>query len=132
MRPQQLPHPWKGLLVAVLGFLTVWALWPLIWLGLSFPRLSGQEPDTPALFAAAPRVFLTGAVVKVSGPAGAVPGRYLLRSQERLDDHLAAQGWTFTDQMGAGRFYQQPGHRLTATCRLYTRHFSVCQVSAPE
>lgn len=73
-------------------------------------------------------------MVKVSSPAGAVPGRYLPRSQARLDDHLAAQGWTFTDQLGAARLYVQLGHRLWAMCRLYTytRHFSVCQVSAPE
>lgn len=123
---------WKGPVVAGLGLLTVWALWPLLWLGLSFPRLARQEPDTPVLFAAAPRVFLTGEVIKVSGPAQQVQGRYLLHSPEQLDDRLAARGWGFVDQMGAGRFYEQTGQRLTATCRLYTRHFNVCKVSPPE
>lgn len=118
--------------MAASGLGAVWLLWPLIWLGLSFPHLSQQEPDTAPLYAAAPRVYLTGTGVKVGGPAGAVQGRYLTRSQERLDEHLAAQAWRLADQTGAARFYRRPGHRLSATCRLYTRQLGVCNVSAPE
>ena len=101
-------------------------------LGLSFPHLSRQEEDTAALYAAVARVYFTGAVVRVSGPADTVQGRYLLRLQERSDERPAAQDWRFVDQAGDARFYEQPGHRLSATCRLFTRQFSVCEVSAPE
>lgn len=128
------PHRfrWQGLTVAFLGALTVWVLWPLIWMLLTSPTLKRQERDAAALFAAAPRVYFTGRLVKVSGPPDAVPGRYLMRSAKSLDDHLMAQGWTFKDQMGAGRFYRRPGQRLDSTCRLFTGYFNVCTVSPPE
>ncbi len=112
-------------MVAGLGFLTVWALWPLIWLGLSFGSLRTQETDAAPLLWAAPGAFLSG-LVRVSGAPHQIDGRYLLRSEDNLDRKLRSAGWTFVDQMGASRFYHQSEARLTTTCRQFSRYFSVC------
>lgn len=119
-------------MTAALGALTVWWLWPLCWMLLTSPALKRQERDAAALFAAAPRAYFTGAVVRVSGPASGVQGRYLMRSAAQLDEYLAARGWTFADQMGAARLYRRPGQRLDGVCRLYTGYFNACTVSPPE
>jgi len=136
MIPVAPPSPrhfrWKGLAVASLGTFMVWILWPLIWMLLTSPALKRQERDAAALFAAAPQVYFTGKLVKVSGSPDAVPGLYMMRSEQSLDDHLTARGWTFKEQMGAGRLYRRPGQRLDSTCRLFTGSFNVCTVSPPE
>lgn len=116
------PHPshWKGALVAALGFLTVWALWPLIWMLLISGTLRTQETDAGVLLRAAPRAFLSG-LVRVGGAPHQIDGRYLLRSQDNLDRKLRDTGWTFDDQMGASRFYHHGKTRLTTTCRQFSR-----------
>ncbi|EYB66910.1 hypothetical protein DEIPH_ctg064orf0085 [Deinococcus phoenicis] len=129
MRLSSPPPNWKGLLVATLGFLTVWLLWPLLWVLLSFGTLHAQESDAAALLRAAPRAFL-GGLIRVSGPPHRLDGRYLMRSQDELDRRLREAGWTFDDQMGAARFYQHGGKKLSTTCRQFTRHFSVCEARA--
>lgn len=123
------PHPnWKGLLVAALGFLTVWSLWPLLWLLLSFGTLHTQERDAGGLVRAAPRAFL-GGLIRVSGPPHQLDGRYLMRSEDSLDGKFSDAGWTFDDQMGATRLYHQGETRLATTCRKFSRYFSVCEAS---
>lgn len=122
---------WRPFLLgAVLLALLVWS-GPLLWLALNFSSLSRQEPGAASLFAAAPRVHLTGRVVKVSGPPDVPWGRYLLRGDGPLHPVLARFGWVHTDQFGAAHVYTQGQRRLDANCRKFSRFFSVCVVAPP-
>ena len=107
----------------------LWALWPLLWLLISAPSLSRQEPHAAQLFAAAPKVYFTGQAAHFSTSGGGFGGHSLLRRQQDLQPLAAAQGWTFTYQMGAGFFFVREGRRAVATCEGFSRGFSACKVS---
>lgn len=123
---------WRPLLIgAALLALLVWS-WPLLWLALNFSSLSAQESGAASLFAAAPRVHLTGQAVKVAGPPDVPWGRYLLREDRQLHDVVARFGWVHTDQFGAASLYVQGARRMEAVCRQFSRSFSVCVVAPPN
>lgn len=113
----------------LLGFALVYALWPLLWLGLNASALQRQEPNAAELFSAAPAVYFTGKPKHFQ--QGGVGGRYLLKGGfgSEIKSLLTNQGWRFADQMGAGYFFEKDGRRAIATCHMFSRHFSVCNVS---
>ncbi|MDO4246034.1 MAG: hypothetical protein Q4C89_08435 [Deinococcus sp.] len=112
---------------ALLGFALVYALWPLLWLGLNSAALNRQEPNAAELFSAAPAVYFTGKPKHFQ--TGSAGGRYLLRDAEQIRPLLLNQGWQFTEQMGAGYFFEKDGRRAVAICKMFSRYFSVCNVS---
>ncbi|MFC6591147.1 hypothetical protein ACFP81_03290 [Deinococcus lacus] len=85
---------------AFVGAAVVYALWPLVWLGISASTLSQQEAGANELFAAAPAVYLTGTPHHFQ--EGGLTGRYLLKSRADVERLFVQQGWRFTNQMGGG------------------------------
>lgn len=117
---------------ALLGFGTVYALWPLLWLGLNSSALHQQEPNAGPLFAAAPTVYFTGQPKHFQEDSeDGVGGRYLLKGGDgsEIKPLLTTQGWQFTEQMGAAYIFEKDGERIEVVCHLFTRHFAVCNVS---
>ena len=110
-----------------LGFALVYAFWPLLWLGLNASALQKQEPKAGELFAAAPAVYFTGKPKHFQ--TGGTGGRYLLKDAKQIQPLLLNQGWQFVEQLGAGYFFEKDKRRTVATCRMFSRHFSVCNVS---
>jgi len=45
-----------------------------------------------------------------------------------LTDFVAARGWTYKDQMGAGIFYEKDGTTLTATSRMFSRRYVLYRI----
>ena len=80
---------------ALLGLALVYALWPLLWLGLNASALSRQEPKAGELFAAAPAVYFTGKPKHFQ--TGSAGGRYLLKDAKQIQPLLLNQGCHFIE-----------------------------------
>lgn len=90
------------------------------------PLLYRESKGDPwPYFAAMARLTLTGAdLVEVGGDETLLMQRCCREPfLGPLNARLAAEGWRFVDQMGAGLVYEKAGNRRIATSRMFSRLF---------
>lgn len=102
-------------------------------LGLTWWLHSGiiQEPLTTMLAAARLEIQQIDIL-----PIGHERNEWIFRTrvasaESPLTRRLAAAGWTYVDQMGAGWFYEKRGERVVVTCRLYSPRYQICRSAMP-
>lgn len=69
-------------------------------------------------------------------PIGRDRNEWLFRArvasaESPLTRQLAAVGWHYVDQMGAGWFYEKEGERVVVICRLYSPRYQICRATIP-
>lgn len=50
------------------------------------------------------------------------------KAYENLKDLMEDEGWQFTEQMGAGFFFQKDGQRLIVSTQMWTGNYVICQM----
>jgi hypothetical protein len=84
-----------------------------------------QESDSLAILGTILRLELSRAdVLAIEGNKQ----RLLVRNNTALQHHLEAQGWTWTDQMGALSTYHQTSQVMYANCAMYSRFYMICNL----
>ncbi len=66
-----------------------------------------------------PKVLLTGKAVKIDDV------KYFARTKDSFITEMANQGFTFTEQMGAGYLFEKDDVKYFSESRMYSSHFMV-------
>jgi hypothetical protein len=92
---------------------------------MMFGAAIGQESDTPAVFSAIGRSYLSGKLAVAIQPG---KDRWVVRDLAAIDVIMQARGWVYTDRMGGMIVYGQGSERLGVSCGQFSRFYMICEL----